>query len=279
MTGKKLLPLCLCLGLLLTGCATVADYTSPTPPLGQEAVPTPAPGPESPAPAPSETAARPGPEWGEQVYMTSYVVQDRSEPVFSPEYRLPKITNAQGIPAYETINDYYAGALDDLAVSAAELSGFAVEDYSIAQSLGDPFFNYVDSETFVLSLSAPSRVCVLRTHVSNLGNPHPLNYPLSDTFDLATGQRLGFADLFTCPAEEARERVLSAVLARNAASGYSGVVLEEEQLRQGFDPEKFYLTEDSLVVYYPQGTLATALGSPTFAVAYTELEDIFAPWQ
>lgn len=277
MTGKKLLPLCLC--LLLTGCATVAEYTSPTPPLGQEATATPTPGPESSAPAPSEATPRPGPEWREQVYMTSYVVQDRSEPVFSPEYRLPKITNAQGIPAYEAINDYYAGALDDLAVSAAELSGFAVEDYSIAQSLGDPFFNYVDSETFVLSLSAPSRVCVLRTHVSNLGNPHPLNYPLADTFDLATGARLSFADLFTCSAEEARERVLSAVLARNAASGYSGVVLEEEQLRQGFDPEKFYLTEDSLVVYYPQGTLSSALGSPTFAVPYTELEDIFAPWQ
>lgn len=277
MTGKKLLPLCLC--LLLTGCATVAEYTSPTPPLGQEATAIPTPGPESSAPTPSEATPRPGPEWGEQVYMTSYVVQDRSEPVFSPEYRLPKITNAQGIPAYEAINDYYAGALDDLAVSAAELSGFAVEDYSIAQSLGDPFFNYVDSETFVLSLSAPSRVCVLRTHVSNLGNPHPLNYPLADTFDLATGARLSFADLFTCSAEEARERVLSAVLARNAASGYSGAVLEEEQLRQGFDPEKFYLTEDSLVVYYPQGTLSSALGSPTFAVPYTELEDIFAPWQ
>lgn len=278
MNGKKLLPLCLCLGLLLTGCATVAEYASPTPPLGQEATATPSAGPESPTPAPSDTP-RPQPEWGEQVYMTSYVVQDRPEPVFSPEYRLPKITNAQGVPAYEAINDYYAGALDDLAVSAAELSGFAVEDYSIAQSLGDPFFNYVDSETFVLSLSTPTRVCVLRTHVSNLGNPHPLNYPLADTFDLSTGARLGFADLFTCSAETARERVLSAVLARNAASGYSGVTLDEEQLRQGYDPEKFYLTEDSLVVYYPQGTLASALGSPTFAVAYTELEDIFAPWQ
>lgn len=278
MTGKKLLPLCLCLGLLLTGCATVAEYASPTPPLGQEATATPSVGPESPTPAPSDTP-RPDPEWGEQVYMTSYVVQDRPEPVFSPEYRLPKITNAQGVPAYEAINDYYAGALDDLAVSAAELSGFAVEDYSIAQSLGDPFFNYVDSETFVLSLSTSSRVCVLRTHVSNLGNPHPQSYPLADTFDLTTGERLGFADLFTCPVEEARERVLSAVLAHNAASGYSGVTLEEEQLRQGFDPEKFYLTEDSLVVYYPQGTLSSALGSPTFAVAYAELEDIFAPWQ
>ena len=41
MTGKKLLPLCLCLGLLLTGCATVAEYTSPTPPLGQVATATP----------------------------------------------------------------------------------------------------------------------------------------------------------------------------------------------------------------------------------------------
>lgn len=277
MARKILLPLCLC--LLLAGCATVAEYTSPTPPLGQEATPTPTPGTQDQSPTPSDAAPRPEAVWGEQVYMTAYAVQDRTEPVFSPEYRLPQITNAQGVPAYEAINLYYTSALDDLAISAAELSGFAVEDYSIAQSLGDPFFNYVDSESFVFSLNTPSRVCVLRTHVSNLGNPHPLSYPLADTFDLSTGERLGFADLFTCPADQARERVLSAVLARNAKSGYSGVVLEESLLRQSYDPERFYLTEDSLVVYYPQGTLANALGSPTFAVAYTELEDIFAPWQ
>lgn len=277
MARKILLPLCLC--LLLAGCATVADYASPTPPLGQEATAAPTAPAQDPAPTPSDAAPRPEAVWGEQVYMTAYAVQGRTEPVFSPEYRLPQIANAQGIPAYEAINAYYAGALDDLAISAAELSGFAVEDYSIAQSLGDPFFNYVDSESFVLSLNAPARVCVLRTHVSNLGNPHPLSYPLADAFDLSTGGRLSFSDLFTCPADQARERVLSAVLARNAQSGYSGVVLEESLLRQSYDPERFYLTEDSLVVYYPQGTLANALGSPTFAVAYTELEDIFAPWQ
>jgi len=33
------------------------------------------------------------------------------------------------------------------------------------------------------------------------------------------------------------------------------------------------------VVYFPQGDLASALGSPTFAVPYTELEDILKPWQ
>lgn len=279
MRKKSLLPLCLC--LLLTGCTTVADYTSPTPPLGQDATALPTAAVGEPVPTSPDATATPQPQpvWGEQVYMTAYAVQGRSDPVFSPEYRLPKITNAEGIPAYEAINTYYADALDDLAVSAAELSGFAVEDYTMAQSLGDPFFNYVDSETFVLSLDTPTRICVLRTHVSNLGNPHPLTYPLADTFDLTTGARLSFADLFTCSADQARERVLSAVLARNAQSGYSGVVLDEASLRQGYDPESFYLTEDSLVVYYPQGTLATALGSPTFAVAYTELEDIFTPWQ
>lgn len=265
------LPLALC--LLLTGCATVSDYASPTPALGQEATPAPA---GSTAP---EAAPPPAPVWGEQVYLTGYAVQDREEPVFSPEYRLPRIENADGVPAYEAVNSYYAAALEELAVSAAELSGWAVEDYNLALTLGNPFYNYVDSESYVLSLNTAARVSVLRTHVSNLGTPYPSTYPVGDTFDMTTGQRLDFAGLFTCSEEEARDRVLSAVLEQNARGSYAGTVLDEASLREAYWPEWFYLTEDSLVVYYPQGELSPALGSPTFAIPYTELEDILTPWE
>ena len=275
----------LALCLLLTGCATVSDYASPTPALGQEAEPTPAvsSAPEGSQPPEisqsPEGTPPPAPVWGEQVYLTGFAVQDREEPVFSPEYRLPKIENADGVPAYEAVNSYYADALEELAVSAAELSGWAVEDYNLALTLGNQFYNYVDSESYVLSLNTAARVSVLRTHVSNLGTPYPTTYPVGDTFDMTTGARLSFADLFTCSEEEAQDRVLSAVLAQNAQGSYAGTVIDEDSLRAAYWPQWFYLTEDSLVVYFPQGELSAALGSPTFAIPYTELEDILTPWE
>lgn len=271
MRRRLILSLALC--LLLTACSTVAEYASPVPSPEGSAAPAPS------ASAPPEETAAPAPEWGEQVYMTAYAVEGRPEPVFAPEYRLPEIENAQGVSAYEAINAYYAAALDDLASSAAELSGWAVDDFKASQITGDPFYAYVDTERYEISLETPARVSVLRSHYSNVGGPSPAMYPVGDTFDLTTGTRLTFAGLFTCSEEEARQRVLDAVLALNAQGAYAGAVLDEGNLTAAFQPEQFYLTEDSLVCYFPDGDLPGAVGSVTFAVPYTDLEDILTPWK
>ena len=268
MFRRILCPLALC--LLLAGCSTVADHASPPP--------SQSPAPEVSAPGNSGTP-RPAPQWGEQTYMTAFAAEGREEPVFSPEYRLPKIENAAGIPAYEAINAFYASTLDDLAASAAELSGWAVDDYKTAQIVGYPFYNYVDTESYELTMETAGLVSILRSHYSNSGGPYPTLYPMADTFDLTTGARLTFADLFTVPEPEAQARVLNAVLALNEAGAYSGAVLDAEALRNAYSPQHFYLTEDSLVCYFPGGDLPNAVGSPTFAVPYTDLEDILASWE
>ncbi len=267
MRSKLILPMCLCLAL--SACAVVEHDPTPTPP---PSLPTAQPTPEP--------ALRPSPEWGEQVYMTAFAPEGRlDEPVFIPDYRLPLIQNAQGIPSYEAINAYYAAALDDLAVSAAEVGGWAIDDYLTTQATGDPFFDYVDTETYELTMESQTRVSVLRSHYSNSGGPYPVLYPLSDTFDLTTGARLGFADLFSCSAQEAKERVLDAVLSLNAQGTYSKTVLDETMLKNAFSEENFYLTEDAFTVYFPNADLPQAIGTPTFAVPYTDLEDILLSWE
>ncbi|MEA4955117.1 MAG: DUF3298 domain-containing protein [Pseudoflavonifractor sp.] len=267
MARKLLFSLALC--LLLSGCSTVADHAA-----------TPSPVSSSDATAALPTASvRPAPEWGEQVYMTAYVADGRDEPVFAPEYRLPEIKNAAGDPAYEAINTFYSGALSDLAASAAEVSGWAVDDYKTAQAAGYPFQKYVDTESYELTLNTASRVSILRSHYSNSGGPAPTLYPIGDSFDLTTGTRLSFADLFSCPAEEAQSKVLDLVLGLNAQGAYAGTVLDAELLRNAYAPEHFYLTEDSLVCYFPDGDLPHALGSPTFAVPYTQLKEMMHPWE
>lgn len=265
MNRKSILPLSLC--LLLTACATVEP--TPTPPAIVQATAT-------TEPTPAATHA-PAPVWGEQVYLTAFAAEGRDEPVFSPDYRLPFIENAGGVVAYGVINAYYATALDDLAVSAAEVAGWAIDDYYTTQATGDPFFNYVDTESYELTLQTASRVSVLRSHYSNSGGAYPALYPLSDTFDLTTGERLELADLFSCSAEEAQETALNAVLALNAEKAFNHTVLDEASLREGFSPKNFYLTENALTIYFPELDLPRAVGTPTFAIPYTELGDIFLP--
>lgn len=265
MDRKLTLPLALC--LLLTACA------------GAGHTPTPAPTPTAQIdPVPTATPL-PAPEWGEQVYMTAFGVEGRMDPVFLPEYRLPKIENAGGVSAYEAINAYYAAALDDLAISAAELAGWAIDDYAVTQVSGDPFFDYVDSETYELTMEASTRVSILRCHYSNSGGPYPTLYPMADTFDLTTGARLSFADLFSCDADEARQRVLTAALTLNSAGKYSNTVLDENTLKDSFWEENFYLSEDSLVVFFPNSEFPRAVGTPTFAIPFVDLEDILLSWE
>jgi len=259
----KLLPLFFCLSLV--GCSTVAEYA---PSASGETVVSAAPHAEN----------LPAPEWGAQVYTTSFTTEGREEPVFSPEYRLPKIKNAASIPAYEAINSYYAQILNDLETSAAELADWAVDDYKTSLILNSAFYTYVDKENYEISLQTKGFLSILRTHYSNTGGPSPVLYPVGDTFDLTTGARLSFADLFSCEAQIASERVLQAVLEQNARGEYQNVVIDEEALRRNYHREQFYLTEEALTVYYPEGDLAGALGSPTFAIPYSELEDIWPLW-
>lgn len=224
-------------------------------------------------------ATRTVPDWGVQVYTTSFTAEGHNAPVFSPEYRLPKIKNAEGIPAYEAINAYYAEILDSLAIAASETAGWALEDLNITKATGDPFYPYIDTEQYAVAMESRDRVSILRTHTNATGSPATLTYPTGETFDLTTGERLYFADLISVSEETAQESVLAAVCRLNAANGYSGTVLPEEELRESYHPEQFYLTEDSFVVYYPAGTLTGITNSPTFAIPYSDLEEILTPWE
>ena len=260
----------LALTLLLTGCSTVAEHK--TPDADPDAAPTPA--------VVVTQASRPdAPVWKEQNYVTVFTDDSQSGPIFSPEYRLPLIENADASPAYPPINEFYANALDDLAASSAEIFAWALEDAQSASTLGIDFQPFIDEETYEITLETAERVSILRSHYSNSGGPYPLLYPIGDTFDLTTGQRLSFADLFTVPADQAAARVLEAVLASNAAGSYGGTPIPEEDLKVGWSPERFYLTEDALVMYFPDSELPHPVGTPTYAVPYAQLEDILQTWE
>lgn len=255
---------------LLCACSTVQQPADTPLPSAQ---PT---GTEPPAAVSAAPVQAPAPEWGEQVYMTAYAVEGRQSPVFAPEYRLPKITNADGVPAYEAINAAFAATLSDLSATAAELSGWAVDDYKAAQITGDTFYTYVDTESYVIAFESEEYVSFLRTHTSSAGTPLPTTFPVGSTFSLTTGEQLRFADLFTCPESDAAARVFSLLLEQNGQGAYMGAPLPEEELTESFQPEQFYLTESALVFYFPQSDVPSAIGSPTFAIPYEELSDILA---
>ena len=73
--------------------------------------------------------------------------------------------------------------------------------------------------------------------------------------------------------------MLGALLELNAQGAYANTVLDETMLKNAFSPENFYLTEDAFTVYFPNVDLPRAVGTPTFAIPYTDLEDILLSWE
>ena len=257
----------LALILLLSGCSTVAEHSE---------TPNPSPIPDA---AVTEAVRPDPPVWAEQTDAAVFPDDGQSAPVFSTAYSLPRIDNADASPAYQRINDFYAAALGDLTEAADERFAQARKAAEHAAAQGEAFQPFADGESYEITMATARQVSILRSHYSNSGGPYPLLYPIGDTFDLTTGQRLSFADLFTIPADQAAARVLEAVLDSNAAGSYGDTVLPEDVLMAVWSPEQFYLTEDSIVLYFPDSELPHAVGTPTFAVPYTQLEDILQTWE
>ena len=49
-------------------------------------------------------------------------------------------------------------------------------------------------------------------------------------------------------------------------------------MKNAFQEENFYLTESAFTVYLSGFDFPRAIGVPTFAIPYADLEDILLPW-
>ena len=248
------------LALTLAACAPAEPQATPSP--------TPVP---TESQAPEETAA-PELMWTEQVFAKDFTADDGTV-VMSVEYVFPGIEDAQSDPAWQKIQDYYAAEGMAYMGDATELSGYAAGDYEVAQAMGEDFLPYGESMSYRIALQNESMVSIVRSYYANsvTGAAHPSNFQFSETFDLATGDKLSLGDCFTDP-DAGRTRVLDLLEQKGADAGYARASLEAE-----FNDAYFYFNDEGMVIYYQPDTLAPyAAGLLEFTLPYADLQDLLA---
>ena len=274
---RRILPLIGALLILLSACSPKEPAPTAVPTPSEVPAPTVSQTPE-PAPTPVPTQA-PAPVWGEQVSECSRSSEGEDEVLLvSGRFSLPLIENADGVAAYEAINDFYldlsAGLRSDTLANAAQ----AAEDYSLSKAMDFPFSSYSDEETFALKRETPRMVSILRTHYGYTGGVYPTVLYLADNFDLATGRELAFADFFTDP--DAAESLIRSTLQTAAEHG----VEDEEAARltallERFNRENFYLTDDAVVFFtQPDPDTPHAAGAVEGSVSYATLGGLLVDW-
>lgn len=257
MRARSLL-LASALVLTLAACAPSETETTPTPTLVE-------------SPAPEETAPQ-QPVWTDQTFAKDFTADDGTV-VMSVEYVFPDIENAGEVPAWQKIQDYYAAEGMAYLSDAADLAGYAAGDYEVAQAMGEDFLPYGESMSYRLALQTEELVSVVRSYYANsvTGAAHPSNFQFSETFDLATGEKLDLWACFTDP-NAGRTRVLDLLEQKGADAGYARESLEAE-----LNDAYFYLNDEGLVVYYQPDTLAPyAAGLLEFTLPYADLQDLLA---
>lgn len=268
---RLLLPLTLGLLFSLTACTPKAEIdpnvsATPSPTATASPSPTASLPVSTPTPAPA-----PAPVWGEQTASCVQPHPDKPDvALVSGEFSLPYIENADGIPAYTAVNNWYGQLMEGLKGDTMANVGQARDDYETSQALGDAFAGYSDEETFEITFEDTDTVGILRTHYGHTGGPYPTLLYMADRFDLKTGIPLHFADFFS-DAAGAEELVRAEVL-RQAAEFAD---YDQAAAATAFSRENFYLTAEGFVFFYqPQTLNPQAATKPEFLVSYNLLEGL-----
>lgn len=245
------------LTLALTACTSTAKETpAPT------AAPTP----------PLETTAPEELTWADQLFSEDFTADDGTV-VLSADYAFPDIPGYAARPAWTKIHDYYAAEGAAYLADAAELSGWAADDYTLSAATGGNFTPYHEQTGWRVSHQTDALVSLVRNYYADsvTGAAHPANYQFSEQFDLATGDKLTLDSFFTDPAA-ARSRILDLLEEKGRDSGFT-----RSDLESAFHEEYFYLTGEGFVFYYQPDALAPyESGLLEFSLPYADLSDLMS---
>ena len=136
-----------------------------------------------------------------------------------------------------------------------------------AREQSRPFTPWTAELDFTVTRSGGGLLSLRTDAAERHGAARPLLVRSGETWDLSSGVPVPLSALF--PARRWRRQVRSAVAEQCARRASSGEFLFYEdwprRAAADFDPDNFYLTEDTLVIFYPLHTLCPAAeGIPEF---------------
>ncbi|MEG1857476.1 MAG: DUF3298 domain-containing protein [Pseudoflavonifractor sp.] len=197
------------------------------------------------------------------------------EPVLTLCLRLPKFS--EETPALRRMERYYRALCQRWRTRWEDvLFPRACAALAAAREGSRPFRPWEATLDFTVTRSGGG-VLSLYLDARELCGGGTLTVRQGDTWDLASGTPCVLADFL--PGERhRRRRILTAVAEQIAARIASGESLFFESWQRaaerGFDPRRFYLTQEHIAVFYPLCTLAPrAEGIPVFMIPLPAVSD------
>ena len=233
----------------------------PSPSVSPEAEPTPTPSPEA-TPVPAAD-----PVWGEQSFARTFTAGDGTT-VLSVNYVLPLVQNTDACPAGTAINDWYKQEGSSRMLEAEEQYEMAVADYDVSQAAGFPFSPTTQEMTYTVAYEDENLISIRRElYVAAEGAAHPSAFLLAETFDAATGEKLGFSRVFT-DADTVRERAVDAFVSQY------GLEDSRDAVTVAWQPERFYLSAEGYVFWLAGGELPGVNSPIEVTLSYESMEDV-----
>ena len=234
---------------------------APSPSASPEAEPTPTPSPEA-TPVPAAD-----PVWGEQSFARTFTAGDGTT-VLSVNYVLPLVQNTDACPAGTAINDWYKQEGSSRMLEAEEQYEMAVADYDVSQAAGFPFSPTTQEMTYTVAYEDENLISIRRElYVAAEGAAHPSAFLLAETFDAATGEKLGFSRVFT-DADTVRERAVDAFVSQY------GLEDSRDAVTVAWQPERFYLSAEGYVFWLAGGELPGVNSPIEVTLSYESMEDV-----
>lgn len=140
-----------------------------------------------------------------------------------------------------------------------------------AREAGNPFTPWNAELDYTVTLWRPPLLSLRLDAVESGQAPRPLHIRTGETWDCASGYPRTLRSFFPAKARRWRKDLMDALRSQAAERLASGESLLDpgcaQILERTFDPERFYLTEEGLSVFYPLCILgAYAEGIPVFTV-------------
>lgn len=201
------------------------------------------------------------------------VLKWEEEPVLTISLRWPKLDET--LPGPRRVGRYYRQVEEQWKTRwEGELYRRACAAAAAAREASRPFQPWTASLDFALTRLDGALLSLYQDAVEDTGDRRPTTVRRGDTWAMPSGTPRSLASFFPAKGRWKR-RVLDEIAAqaeRRAASGESLFYQDwRERLEGAFHPERFYLTETGIAVFYPLYTIAPfAEGIPVFSIAGAE---------
>lgn len=135
----------------------------------------------------------------------------------------------------------------------------AKEEYKYAMENGFPFRQFEAVLNYTITYNRCNYLSMYRDSYEYTGGAHGSTLRQSDTFDTTNGRTFCLSDFFSdCP--DYREYIIKQIIKQADENMRENPYIYfdnyKELIRENFNPESFYLTNEGIVIYFQQYEIA-----------------------